>query len=498
MWPFLKKYYKIILISAVVLSVFIFAFIWYLQMQELNDLFEIKANVDYSGEESPVVTKLNQLWDETREFPDSAGLWGKLGMNLYIHGYKSQSVPIYKKAASLDENNFRWIYYCGIALDDLNLEEADIWFARGRKINPNYPPLCIKLGNRYLAEGKLSQAKEIFNQAIIKWQNVPHAFVGLAKISIASNELDSAHADLMKAVTMAPNFRDAHVLLADVYRRKGEKADAEKEVQLIEKLPPKLDLKDPFFTQLQNEGVSSFWYQVRGENYLKSGQLDKAVSEYKKVIEMKKEPSFHISLGNVYEKQNKHRLAIDQYQLALEIDPQSTGAMNNLGVVYFKMDKIDTAFSFVRRSLEINPELKDAYLNLGTFYKQLNQRSEAINNFKRGMNIAPDDLRFAYQLSWLLSSSPERHLRDGEEALRLAEYVKEQALSVSPSILDLIAAALAEKGEFEKAHENAKTAYQLAVKTRNNQLAKDIYGRMQLYANNQPFREKNITTNFTN
>ena len=231
---------------------------------------------------------------------------------------------------------------------------------------------------------------------------------------------------------------------------------------------------------------------------MNSGQLDKAALELKKVIEMKKDPSFHISLGNVYEKQNKYQLAIEQYQLALDMDPLNTGAMNNLGVVYFKIDKIDTAFSFVRKSLEISPKLKDAYLNLGTFYKLLNQRSESIKNFKHGMSLAPDDVRFAYQLSWLLSSSPEGHLRDGEEALRLAEYVKEQTLSVSPSILDLMAAALAEKGEFERACENAKTAYQLALKTRNSQLAKDIYGRMQLYEKNQPFREKNITTNFTN
>ena len=415
MWFFFKNYYKIILLSIIVAVIIIFVFNWYNQKQEQNNLFGLMETLDYSNVESVVVTKINQLWDDTKENLDSAEHWGKLGMNLYIHGYKPQSVPVYKKAASLDEKDFRWTYFCAIALDDLNSDETNEWFERGRQLNPNYPPLCVKLGNRYLVAGELSKATELFNESKAKWKNVPHAFVGLAKIAIALNELDTAQAHLNKALAMKPTFRDAHVLLADVYRRKGDKTNAETEVNLIEKLPEKLDLKDPFSNQMVEEGVSSFWCQVRGDNLNSSGRLDEAVLELKKVVEMKPHPSSHINLGNIYEKQKKYQLAINQYQLALELDSLYTPAMNNLAVVYFKIDDTKKAISLAKHSLEINPEAIDGYLNLGTFYKRLLQRSESIQYFKNGMALAPDDLRFAYQLSWLLSSSPEKYLRDGKK-----------------------------------------------------------------------------------
>ena len=174
------------------------------------------------------------------------------------------------------------------------------------------------------------------------------------------------------------------------------------------------------------------------------------------------------------------------------MDSLNTEAMNNLGVVYFHIGDINQAITFVKLSLEINPETKDGYLNLGTFYKQLNQRSKSIEYFRHGMGLAPDDLRFAYQLSWLLSSSPEAYLRAGKEAVTLAELVSEQTNYETPSILDRLAAAYAENGQFGKAQENATKGYQLALKSGKQQLAKDIYGRYKLYEKNQPFRETNF------
>jgi tetratricopeptide (TPR) repeat protein len=492
MWRSLKKYYKVILLSVAVVAIVIFVFNWYSQKQELNNLFGLKETIDYSSVETAVVEKINQLWIETKENTESTEHWGKLGMNLYIHGYKIQSVPVFKKASSLNEKDFRWVYFCAIALDDIYSEEADYWFELGRPLKPNFPPLCIKLGNRYLVAGEIDKATELYNEAITSWINVPHAHVGLAKIAIATNELDTAQVHLHKALDIAPSYREAHVLLADIYRRRGEKSIAEEAFRKIERLPKKLDLKDPLFDQMVNEGVSSFWHQVRGDNYLNSGRLEKAVVEFKRVIEIKPHSSFYNNLGNVYQKQKKYNLALEQYQLALQMDSLNTDALNNMGVVYYKTGDIIMAISFVMQALEIDAEFKDGYLNLGTFYKQLNQRSKSIQTFKNGMTLAPNDLRFSYQLSWLLSTAPEAHLRNGKEALRLAKYVCDETNYTTPSTLDLLSAAFAESGQFDKARENVTKAYELALKSGNRQLATDIYGRFKLYEKNQPFREANF------
>jgi tetratricopeptide (TPR) repeat protein len=285
MWRWLKMHYKLIILSIAVGAMVIIIFNWYRQRQDLEKILELRQTIDFTGVESAVVTKLNQAWDEAEENSNSAEKWGKLGMNLYIHGYKIQSIPVFKKAASIDNEDFRWIYFCALALDDINSEETNDWYERGRQLNPNFPPLCVKLGNRYLISGELNKATGLFKAAMTSWKNVPHAYVGLAKIAIATNELDTAQVRLQEALDLAPKYRDAHVLLADVYRRKGDKSGAEAEFQMIERLPTKLDLKDPFFNQMVDEGVSSFWCQVRGDNYLNSGNLNMAVIEFKNLIE---------------------------------------------------------------------------------------------------------------------------------------------------------------------------------------------------------------------
>jgi len=457
--------------------------------KESISIFEEIESINYSNIEAPVVDKINGLLEKTKNDPDSAELWGKLGMNLYIHGYKNESVPAFKKAASLDYTDFRWTYFCARALNELNSEETIVWFEKSKELKSDYPPLCVIFGNRRLVSGELLKAKKLFNDALISFKNVPHAYVGLAKISIAQNDLDSAYINLNKALEIAPAFRETHVLLADVYRRKGEISKAESEFKIIEQLPDKLDLKDPFYNQMVDEGVSSFWRQVRGDNYLQSGQLEKAEIEFRKVTEIKSHASFNNNLGNVYQKQKKYDLAAEQYQLALELDSVNIDALNNLGVVYFQTGKMEKAISLVKRSLKLNPNSKDGYLNLGTFYKLQNNRSESVKCFKQGMELAPDDLRFAYQLAWLFSSAPEKKLRNGEEALRLAKLIFENKDIDMSSKFDLVAAALAENGQFEKAREMAAQAHQSAVKSGKRQLAPAIFKRIKLYKMNKPYRE---------
>lgn len=489
MWKLLeKKYEHFVLFIIGGLILFLLVTCSY-NDQELNQLYTDLDAINYSNIEGPVVNKIERLIEETKAKPDSVGRWGKLGMNLFIHGFKKESVPIFKKAASMNKNDFRWSYFCAMALNETNSAEAVDWFEKARKLKPNYPPLCVTLGNLYLLSGHKQDAEELFNEALIDFKNVPHAYVGLAKISISQNDFDKASSYLDEALKIAPTFREAHVLLVDVYRRKGEKPKVESELTIIDKLPNKLDLKDPYFNQMMDEGVSSFWCQVRGDNYAQSGMLDKAVLEFKKVIEIKPHASFNNNLGNVYQQQRKYDLAIEQYQNALKLDSVNIDALNNLGVVYFKKGDVEKAIFFVKRSLELNPESIDGYLNLGTFYKSQNLRNEAIHYFKMGMKLAPEDNRFAYQLSWIFSSAPEKNLRDGKEALRLAKLVFEEKAIDTSSKYDLVAAALAENNQFEKAKEMAGQAYQLALKSGNRKKASEILKRVKLYEANKAFRE---------
>jgi tetratricopeptide (TPR) repeat protein len=406
-----------------------------------------------------------------------------------IHDFKKESIPCFKKANDLDATDFRWAYFCAVALEGLNSDEAIQWYERSKILYPDYPPLLVKLGNRYLLQGNYANASATFDLVIDSDVKIPHAHLGMAKIAIENGELNHAEDQLAIAIKMAPKYREAHALLAEVYRRQGEKEKAEEQFAIMEGLPERLDLKDPVYYEMVEEGASSFWRQVRGHNFLNSGQLNKAEEEFKKALLAKPNAASHTSLGYVYQRQKRFETALDHYKAALDMDPKFSGALNNMAVIYYELGDIDMAVKMVKDALKADPRSLDGYLNLGTFYKVMGRKGEAIENFRIAHDKAPDDMRYMYQLGWLLAVSEENDLRNGKEALRLAKIVCEYSNYNNAAALDLLAAAHAENKQFEKASNAASKAYQLALREGNKKLAAEIKNRGTLYRNNKPYRE---------
>jgi tetratricopeptide (TPR) repeat protein len=195
-------------------------------------------------------------------------------------------------------------------------------------------------------------------------------------------------------------------------------------------------------------------------------------------------------LGYVYQRQKRYEAAMDHYNQALELNSEHVSAMNNLAVAYYELGDINQAMSEIKKALEIDPESADAWLNLGTFSKQSGKWGDALKYFNRGREIEPADMRFVYQLSLLYATAPESQIRNGKEALRLAEMICEDTKYNKPASLDLLAMALAETGQYEKAKDAAEHAYRLAIRNKENQFAAQIKARQNLYQMQKPFREK--------
>jgi tetratricopeptide (TPR) repeat protein len=445
--------------------------------------------IDLTGLEEPVSQKLTALRAAIEEDPESDENWGKLGMTLFIHGYKENSIPFYEKAHSINEDEFRWVYFCAIAYDDLNSDQAIVWYEKSLLLNPSYPPLLIKLGNRYLLNGNLDHAKKSFTAAIKSGGSVPHAYLGLTKIAMENGDLVEADKQISKAVQMAPKYREAQALLADIYRRKGKKDKAELVFKTMSRLPERLDLKDPIYYELVNEGVSSFWCQVRGNNYLSEGELNRAEEEFKRALAIKPNEASYTSLGYVYQRQERYDAAMSHYESALKLNPEHVAAYNNMAVIYFELGDVEKAVSTIQEALRIDNESAEGYLNLGTFAKWQGKRKAAVKYFKKGMELAPGDRRFAYQLARLYASAPESYIRNGKESLRLAVSICEDNIKDTAECLDLLAMAFAENREYDKATKLAHQALRLASQSRDKKLAQEIERRRNLYKMKKPFRE---------
>ena len=127
----------------------------------------------------------------------------------------------------------------------------------------------------------------------------------------------------------------------------------------------------------------------------------------------------------------------------------------------------------------------------------LNEQSEkAVRMMPEAVN---EDIRSSLlnNLSWLLATSPEDGVRDGERALELGLKACELTNYAEAHILSTLAAAYAEKGDFEKAIEFATKAVDIGKKEESEQL-EQLEGELKSYQEKKPWREKQEAKPTTN
>lgn len=92
------------------------------------------------------------------------------------------------------------------------------------------------------------------------------------------------------------------------------------------------------------------------------------------------------------------------------------------------------------------------------------------------------------ELAWLLSTSSQKELRNGEEAVDLAERCREADPKDARSF-DVLAAAYAETGDFARAVETAARALSLASREGQTALQQQIEMRLRPYRSGRAYRQ---------
>ena len=121
---------------------------------------------------------------------------------------------------------------------------------------------------------------------------------------------------------------------------------------------------------------------------------------------------------------------------------------------------------------------------------QLGHTGEAATQYREALRLNPDLLLALNNLAWELATSPDDQLRNGAEAVRLAEHACELTHYDRPAFIGTLAAAYAEAGRFPEAVTASEKAHNLALALGRQELALKNQELLQLFKNHQPYREK--------
>ena len=104
----------------------------------------------------------------------------------------------------------------------------------------------------------------------------------------------------------------------------------------------------------------------------------------------------------------------------------------------------------------IDPSYADANFALGLIHAKRGEQAQAIERFGRVLRSKPDSTPARTQLAWLLATSPDATPEDHRTALALAEPLVGGASDPDAGALDVLAAALAANGQFDRAAATAE------------------------------------------
>ena len=134
-----------------------------------------------------------------------------------------------------------------------------------------------------------------------------------------------------------------------------------------------------------------FAYHDRGIAYANLGQLQRAIADLDEAIRLDPRRSEAYSdRGIFYSSLGQPARAIEDFDEAIRLDPQNALAYNNRGVHYFKLTQFQRAIEDYDEAIRLDLQYADAFAGLAMAYAALGRDAEAQQHFDRAVALGVD------------------------------------------------------------------------------------------------------------
>ena len=304
-----------------------------------------------------------------------------------------------------------------LQLKNLGAARQDYEFAK--QIASRDPVVHNSLAIVSLAENKSQDAISSFENALNVDATNFDALNGLITLYARNNELDKAHARIDTAINAYPNMASLHYLKAQVfgYQQNGQMVEAE--------LNKALELDQNYLPA----------YSALAALYISSKQEDRAIAQYQKIINLRPENATpYVLIGMLEDQRKNYDVAADSYRKALEKDPNSVIAANNLAWLYAVTGKgnLDEALRLAQGAVQKNPNVAGFIDTLGWVYYKKNLHTAAVEQLRKAVSINEAQARatnstpsatYHYHLGMALKEKGDREesRRELQTAIKLSE-----------------------------------------------------------------------------
>ena len=283
---------------------------------------------------------------------------------------------------------------------------------KAMEIDPNLANAHYNLGFAYREEGNDELAKQEFAlyDELLKQEGeyieIPEKptseeidkYITLGDNYFKEGKFDEAIIEYKKALDIEPRD-DILNKLGQAHQQKRLAGKSEEQPAKIDTFTSKKTLDEmPGLEREQELSIEELY--DRGISYYDKGMIDKAIEEFKEVLELDPDDiETHYHLGNAYADKEIFDEAISIYKKVIEKNPEFIDAYLSLSTLYLDMDMVDEAISLCNQAISANPDDSFLCFHLGEAYVRNEQYEEAITAFNKAISINPMDPETQYRLA---------------------------------------------------------------------------------------------------
>ena len=298
------------------------------------------------------------------------------------------------------------------------------------------------LGLVLTSEGKLTEAIDLFNQALRANPKYGLGHYNLGCAFQLQGRIEEAIQQYQQAIEWQPDLARPHYNLGCILDSQGKFAEA------IEQYQDALRL-EPYASEVRNN---------LGTALASLGKLDEAIAQFQRAIELR--PDFaeaHVNLGHALATQGNFVEAVQHYEEALRVDPKNASDHYNLANLLAEYGRDDEAVSHYTAAARLAPNDARIQINLGNLFLKQARWDKAIAAYTEALRADPTAFEAHNNIAIGLANRGD--LVQATEHFREAARLRPQ----QPEIHSALAEVLERQGLHDEAQRESVEAQRCAT-----------------------------------
>jgi len=222
-------------------------------------------------------------------------------------------------------------------------------------------------------------------------------------------------------------------------------------------------------------------------------QYDQAIGHFVASLQLNpRDAQAQCNLGRALSVQGRFAEAQSHFQAALLIKPSDGEIHRSFASALAEQGKKEEAVAHLREAVRLAPDI-ETRLQLTALLHETGRAREAVEQCRQVLAIKPDSTEALNNLAWLLATSPDSAVRNGAEAVRVAERACRLTKYQEVVPLGTLAAAYAEAGQFNEAVATGEKSLKLATAAGDARFVALNRRLLEFYRAGKPWREPQAT-----